>query len=126
MKFTENENNKPNFDKNFENIENNAKLGINIKEEENNDNQENIAENEDNNDEFSRTLHHIDDPTCERCINNMKDLIFHEDNVLNDQTTVVVQLLERCLSDKNPGLEQSEVNLQQLTDLNPRLNLGID
>ena len=55
----------------------------------------------------------------------MKDNGHHEDNVLNDQTNAVVQLPERFLTDKKPGLEQSDVRLQQITDLNPQLNLDV-
>ena len=69
--------------------------------------------------------HPVDHPMCERHINNMKDLIFHEDNVLNDQTTVAIQLLEMCSSVKKIVLEQSDVKLQQTTDLNPQLNLDV-
>ena len=69
--------------------------------------------------------HPVDNPMCERHINNMKDFIFHEDSISNDQTIVVAQLPESHLSDENPGLEQSEVKLQQLIDLSPQLNLDM-
>ena len=55
----------------------------------------------------------------------MKDNGHHEDNVLNDQTNAVVQLPERFLTDKKPGLEQFDLKLQQMTDLNSQLNSDV-
>ena len=73
MESIRNENNDPNFDESFEN---NAQMGNNNEEEDNNDNQENIIKNEGNDDELLSVLCPVDNPTCERHISNMKELIF--------------------------------------------------
>ena len=50
----------------------------------------------------------IDDQTCEMYINLMRLVFPHEDNNLNDATTLVVQLTEGFLCDKKPSLAKAD------------------
>ena len=91
----ENENNDLNLEKTFENNDNDQQIDNTIQDEDNSNNREGIIEDEDDNYELSRTSCPIDNQTREIHTNNMRRSAHHEDNVLNNQITVVVQLPER-------------------------------
>ena len=54
---------------------------------------------------------------------NMQDMIFHADNLTNDQVTFILQLPQKCLSNKKPYTEQAKMKLDQLIELNPQFHL---
>ena len=74
----------------------------------NNPNIEETIEDDDDKNESSTTLLHVDNQICEMHIENVTLGFHHDDNILNDATTLVMQLPERFSCDKKPSLEQAD------------------
>ena len=56
--------------------------------------------NEDDAQELSRMSNPVETPMRKMRIMNVQDMIFRLDNLINDQVTVVSQLVQKCSSDK--------------------------
>ena len=61
--------------------------------------------NEDDAEELPSMPNPVDSPTCKMCIMNIQDIIFHADNLTNDQVTIVLQLAQKHSSDTKPYVE---------------------
>ena len=53
----------------------------------------------------------IDDPICDKCIDNMRLRVYHKDNNTNNVTTLVMQLPKKLCGEK-PSLGQADGKLK--------------
>ena len=56
----------------------------------------------------------VENPICEKHIDNMRLRVFHKDNIMSNATTLVMQLPESLSCDKKPSLGQTDGRLKDL------------